>query len=74
MTNYAIKRKKKKYRSKIKDIFPRNEIPLGKRDKYVLFYIQNALRFTFLYPSDYPEDDESKSKHVAKVTDKLSHQ
>jgi len=29
----------KKYRNKIKDIFTRNEIPLGKTDKYVLFHI-----------------------------------
>jgi len=50
MKNYALRSKmftQKKYKNKIKDIFPRNEITLGKRDKYVL-YLKGFTFYTFI--------------------------
>ena len=38
---------------------------------YVYVYVYKALDFQFFVPSHWPNDDDSTSKHVAEVTDKL---
>ena len=49
------------------------DLPIKLHEIYYFTFINFGM-FTFLFPSYQPDDDESMSKHVPEVTDKLFYQ